>query len=237
MDIIEKFYNETPYPDVATFLGPAPEYKMDLAVPKHINYDNKYICVAGCGTCQAFMVGNQLPNARIIGCDVSKTSLEITERLLKKFDIKNVTLIHSRFEDIKQTGFSLVLASGVMHHTEDRILFMNKSYDILEYDGIFRGMVYNIDGRKGIRELNNFFVNNNFTVSDVIKYFEKNPNEFFNSQNKVHNEIKDTWLNPRFHEYNVESLDEEFNMSKWVNSKRAFQVIPTKTQIYFEFRK
>lgn len=236
-DVIEEFYDSTPYPDTATFLGFIPNTRKDLAVPEDENYDDRLICIAGCGTTQAFLVGNQLPKARVIGCDVSEKSLKYTQSLLSRYNINNVQLYHSSFEDLDCKDASLVLASGVMHHTKDRIAFMNKAYDVLHSNGRFRGMVYNLEGRKGIRELSDFFISNNFTVHDVKRYFEKNPSSFYDHQTKVDVEIKDTWLNPRFHEYTVDTLDAEFNTSKWKNCKRGYQVIPTKTQIYFEFRK
>ena len=236
-DVIEDFYDNTPYPDTATYLGFSPDTKKDLAVPEDEDYTDKLICIAGCGTTQAFLVGNQLPKAKVIGCDVSEKSLKYAQSLLNKYKISNVQLYRSSFEDFDCKNASLVLASGVMHHTKDRIAFMNKAYEVLHSNGRFRGMVYNIEGRKGIRELSNFFIENNFTVHDVRQFFEKNQFQFYDNQSKVDVEIKDTWLNPRFHEYTVATLDAEFNMSNWKNCKRGYQVIPTKTQIYFEFKK
>lgn len=237
-DVISNFYNNHPYPDISTFLGFSPTRKVDLAVPTDEDYTNKSICIAGCGTCQAFLVAQHLPKTRIVACDVAAKPIKITQDLLDKYDIKNVKLILSAFEDLSETGFDLILASGVMHHTANRKAFMNKAHDTMNFNGRFRGMVYHLDGRLGIKELSDYFIKNNFTVHDVRKYFESYPkHHMFLGQTKVDVEIADTWLNPRFHEYTVETLEEEFNQTQWKGCKRAFQVTPDNLKIYFEFRK
>jgi SAM-dependent methyltransferase len=236
-DVIEEFYNGNPYPDVATFLGFTPETKRDLAVPEDIDYRNARICIAGCGTCQPLLLANEFPNAYIVGLDISEKSLKTAKQLLDRYNRTNVKLIHEHFENFVETNFDLVLASGVMHHTENRKVFMNKAYDVTKSNGRFRGMVYNKEGRQGVRELSDFFIKNDYSVAQVRKYFEDNPHPFYMNQTKVDVEIADTWLNPRFHEYTTKTLKEEFTDSKWIGCRHKFSVIPTKHQIYFEIIK
>src|SRR5262249_42950732 len=62
------------------------------------------ILVAGCGSMSAAAQAFLYPQARVVGIDVSRTSLEHTEFLQKKHNLTNLTLRHLRLEEVATLG-------------------------------------------------------------------------------------------------------------------------------------
>lgn len=237
-DELIEFYNKYPYPDIKKYMSPDINLRnlYDTTLPPSPEIDGKKICIAGCGTFQTFLIAQHLKKSIVVGVDISETSLTISKNLCKEYDVNNVVFIKSHFEDIIDS-FDIVLATGVFHHTRDIPAFLNNAYKILNPGGVFRGFVYNIEGRQTIRELSNYFISNEFDVSDVRRYFELHKNDFYDLQNKQDEEIADTWLNPRFKEYSVETLNEEFNNTLWKNCTLETDVRNDKKKLYFNIKK
>lgn len=232
IDVIQDFYNSNPYPMVYKGI----ENLYDLSVPEDIDYSDKDICIAGCGTCQAFLVHQIAPTARIMAVDVSETSIAMSKEVDRKYGAKNINYVHDHFENIEAKDFDLVISTGVLHHVENRRKFFDKAFEILKDGGIFSGMVYHLDGRRGIRELVDYFMANSFTIQDVRRYFEAHPNKYY-EKDKHDNEQADKWLNPRFHEYTIRSLNQEIDFSAWAGCERKFWLSGNDMKLNFRLRK
>ena len=98
-DPIYKFYTHHPYPPPVDNLDRARDLWRDENVHRaefHLLWPQKEyradldVLVAGCGTFQAARVAVCRPAARVVGIDVSPTSLEHTEALKQKYNLTNL---------------------------------------------------------------------------------------------------------------------------------------------------
>src|SRR5688572_11495983 len=88
-------------------LWPGKEYRSDLDV-----------LVAGCGTFQAAKYALCHPAARVVGVDVSPTSLDHTERLKQKYNLTNLETRQLPIENVHDLDqhFDQIISTGVLHH-------------------------------------------------------------------------------------------------------------------------
>src|SRR5262245_31924800 len=98
-DPIAEFYTRHPYPPPVDNLDRARDEWRDpnrhRAEFRLLWPDRRYradldILVAGCGTWQAAKYALCRPEARVVGIDVSPTSIEHTERLKRQYSLTNV---------------------------------------------------------------------------------------------------------------------------------------------------
>ena len=94
-DAISDFYDRHPYPPPIDDLD-ADTGAWHDGVRRRVEHarlwptlryrDDHTILVAGCGTSQAARYAVRYPNARIVGIDVSPTSIAATRRLIERHD-------------------------------------------------------------------------------------------------------------------------------------------------------
>ena len=120
---------------------PNKEYRADLDV-----------LIAGCGTWQAAKYAIGHPEARVVGIDVSPTSLEHTERLKQLHDLKNLEVRQLAIENAAELdqSFDLIICTGVLHHLVDPDAGLRALRSALKPDGAMNLMVYAPYGRAGI---------------------------------------------------------------------------------------
>jgi 2-polyprenyl-3-methyl-5-hydroxy-6-metoxy-1,4-benzoquinol methylase len=72
--------------------------------------------------------------------DISETSLEVTEELLRAYniDIENVNFVNNDFLNIEKPfkGYDFIVMGEVLEHIEDPIKFLNKAKMMLEENGV-----------------------------------------------------------------------------------------------------
>lgn len=244
---VQSFYEKYPYPAGYDILK-TPKgnicYKSGVA-PENIQGD---ILVIGCGTCEANIIALMNPDAEVWGIDLSAASLDIARAQAVKFSIDNV--IYDRmnfldFDDIYDEEFDYVIATGVLHHTNEPLRFINNTHACLKKDGVFSGMVYNEKGRDGIRKANNEFRSLGFTTDDVLRNALQTPGSKVSSWVRKHSradvEIADTWLNPYFDEYTPETFGRLFEQSLFKESVFALKLkmaeFEDNTKILFNIKK
>ena len=122
-------------------LWPDKEYRADLDV-----------LVAGCGTWQAAKHAISHPKARVVGIDVSSTSLEHTERLKQSHDLTNLEIRQLAIENVAELDqqFDLIICTGVLHHLVDPDAGLRALRSVLKPDGAMHLMVYAPYGRAGV---------------------------------------------------------------------------------------
>ncbi len=129
-DPVCEFYTSHPYPPPVENLDRARDMWQDENVHRaeyHLLWpDKEYrpdldVLVAGCGTWQAAKYALCHPAARVVGIDVSPTSLEHTEKLKQKYNLTNLETRQLPIENAGDLGqlFDHIICTGVLHHLVD----------------------------------------------------------------------------------------------------------------------
>ena len=167
IDEISAFYTAHPYPPPVDNLDRVRDEWRDanrhraeyhLLWPAKPYRDDLNILVAGCGTWQAAKYALCYPRAKVIGIDVSTTSLKETEKLKRKYNLDNLRTEQLAIEDVGELGksFDLIICTGVLHHLADPDAGLQALASVLDADGAMHLMVYASYGRAGIYMLQDY---------------------------------------------------------------------------------
>jgi SAM-dependent methyltransferase len=170
LDVAEKvrdFYDRYPYPSPVDSLEKYGELWQNqqrrradyhLFWPGRPYRDDCSILIAGCGTSQAAKHALRWTAAQVTGIDISATSLQCTEDLKRKNNLRNLQLHElpiDRVADLGQT-FDQIVCTGVLHHLVDPDAGLAALRKALKPDGVMHLMVYAPYGRSGIYMLQEF---------------------------------------------------------------------------------
>jgi len=110
------------------------------------------VLVAGCGTNLAPIFAATMPNARVVGIDISGSSLELSRALAEREGLTNVEHHQLALEDVAELGrgFDYIACTGVLHHLADPVRGLAALGSMLADDGAMQIMVYARYGRHGI---------------------------------------------------------------------------------------
>jgi SAM-dependent methyltransferase len=158
---VREFYERKPYPPPFTTLDEHRVLYRDpnrrralfhLFWPTDPPREDLKILVAGCGTSQAARYALREPGARVVGIDVSETSLRYTRDLQRKYDLQNLELHQLPVERVQELGadFDQIICTGVLHHLPDPDCGLRALRAVLRGDGAMHLMVYAPYGRAGI---------------------------------------------------------------------------------------
>ena len=229
VDPIREFYTRHPYPPPVENLDRARDMWQDQTIHRaefHLLWPHKEyranlnVLVAGCGTWQAAKHAICHPAARVVAIDVSTTSLEHTEKLKHKYDLKN---LETRQVSIENAGdldqqFDLIICTGVLHHLADPDTGLRALRSVLNSEGAMYLMVYAPYGRTGIYMLQEYcrrlgIETSQQEINDLIAVLRMLPQhhpllatqggsrEFVNGD-----ALADALLNPRDRSYSVPQL-------------------------------
>jgi SAM-dependent methyltransferase len=160
-DQVRAFYDKHPYPPPVTGLDGYRQQWQDegrrradyhLFWPAKSYYEDMDILVAGCGTSQATKYALRHPTARIVGVDVSSTSIQETEKLKRKYELTNLELLQLPVERVQELDqqFDKIICTGVLHHLPEPEVGLLALRQVLKPDGALHLMVYASYGRTGI---------------------------------------------------------------------------------------
>ncbi len=160
-DPIAEFYSLHPYPPPVDNLDRARDEWRDparqraefhLFWPRRSYHADLDILVAGCGTWQAARYALCRPESRVVGIDVSPTSIEHTDRLKRQYDLTNLETRQLTVERAAELGrrFDLVVCTGVLHHLADPDAGLGALRSVLKPGGAMYLMVYAPYGRTGV---------------------------------------------------------------------------------------
>jgi len=166
-DPVSDFYTQHPYPPPVANLDRARDEWRDANRARaeyHLLWPNKPyraaldILVAGCGTWQAAKYALCRPEARVVGIDVSLTSIEHTEKLRQQYNLTNLELYQLPLEHIGQLErcFDLIVCTGVLHHLANPDAGLQALRSVLKPEGALYLMVYAPYGRAGVYMLQEY---------------------------------------------------------------------------------
>lgn len=158
---VRAFYEAHPYPPAVSDLD---EYRDRWADPgrrraSHCLFwpevrqgEPRSILVAGCGTAQAARHALRNPAHRVVGIDVSRTSIDATLALKARYGLDNLEVRPLAVEDAAELGerFDLVVCTGVLHHLPDPDRGLQALREVLAPGGAVHLMVYARYGRAGV---------------------------------------------------------------------------------------
>ena len=160
-DPIGDFYTSHPFPPPIENLDRAREMWQDENIHRaehHLLWPEKEyradldVLIAGCGTWQAAKYAISHPKARVVGIDVSSTSLEHTEKLKQNYNLTNLEARQLAVENVAELDqqFDLIVCTGVLHHLVDPDAGLRALRSVLKPDGAMNLMVYAPYGRDGV---------------------------------------------------------------------------------------
>jgi SAM-dependent methyltransferase len=184
--------------------------------------DDRSILVAGCGTVQAAHYALRWPHARVVGIDVSATSIEYTRELKRKHALDNLEVYQLRVERVPELGrsFEYVICTGVVHHLPDPDAGVHALRDVLAPNGALHIMVYAPYGRAGVYMLQEYCRRlgvgwSNSEVADLATSLKALPADhplapLLRTSPDFANKdaLADALLHPRDRSYSVEQLME-----------------------------
>jgi SAM-dependent methyltransferase len=161
LDPVCEFYASHPYPPPIENLDRARDMWQDenvLRAEYHVLWPHKEyrpdldVLVAGCGTWQAAKYALCHPASRVVGIDVSPTSLKHTEMLKRKYNLTNLETMQLPLEDVGDLDhrFDHIVCTGVLHHLVDPNAGLRALRSVLRSDGAMYLMVYAPYGRTGV---------------------------------------------------------------------------------------
>jgi len=163
---VANFYERHPYPapvdDLAAYRRSWDDRRRraesSLFWPSEPWRDDRSILVAGCGTAQAAHYAVRWPNARVVGIDVSATSIAFTQELKRRYALENLEVRQLALEDVAELGetFEYAICTGVLHHLLDPGAGLRALRDILAPAGALHVMVYAPYGRAGVYMLQEY---------------------------------------------------------------------------------
>jgi SAM-dependent methyltransferase len=166
-DPIGDFYTSHPYPPPVENLDRARDLWQDENVHRaefHLLWPHQEyrpdlnVLVAGCGTWQAAKFALCHPAARVVGVDISPTSLKHTEALKQKYDLNNLETRQLPIENVQDLTrqFDLIISTGVLHHLADPNAGLRALRSVLQPEGAMYLMVYAPYGRTGVHMLQEY---------------------------------------------------------------------------------
>ncbi len=173
---VSNFYETHPYPalidDVDAYRNAWDDGRRraesHLFWPAEPFRQNRSILVAGCGTVQAAHYALRWPGSRVIGIDVSATSIAFAEELKRKHALDNLEVRQLAIEDAPELGltFEHVVCTGVLHHLPDPDAGLRAFRAVLAPNGALNLMLYAPYGRAGIYMLQEYCRRLGITATD-----------------------------------------------------------------------
>ena len=166
-DVVSRFYDRHPYPPPVTDLN---DYRdrwnelgrrraeYHLLFPRQPFDGNLDVLIAGCGTFQAAHHAMRWPDGRVVGIDVSETSLRHSEILRRRYGLESLELHQLPIERAAELDrrFDLVVCTGVLHHLADPDAGLRALRDVLRPNGALLLMVYARYGRVGVEMIQEY---------------------------------------------------------------------------------
>jgi SAM-dependent methyltransferase len=230
-DIVNQQYEKWTYPFPVEDLEAWRVDNWDRMDPSHAQPmlwpDREYrpdmdILIAGCGTNQAAELAFMNRGAKVLGIDISQSSLRHQEYLKDKHGLDNLELQLLPIEELPTLAreFDLIISTGVLHHMADPLAGLRSLAACIRPDGVIGLMLYAKHGRIGVNLLQSAFQDLGLQqdeesvrlVRGILKWLPAE--HYVRSYLAVANDVSydaglvDTFLHGREHTYTVEDCFE-----------------------------
>jgi SAM-dependent methyltransferase len=228
-DPVRDFYTRHPYPPPVSNLDRARDEWRDAnrhRAEYHLLWPDKPyratldILIAGCGTWQAAKYALCRPDARVVGIDVSTTSIAHTQKLKQQYNLANLEIRQLPVEHAGELErpFDLIVCTGVLHHLADPDVGLRTLRDLLEPEGAMYLMLYAPYGRTGVYMLQEYcrrlgVGTSDQEIHDLVATLESLPQHhplvtLLRGSRDARNAdaLADAVLNPRDRSYSVPQL-------------------------------
>lgn len=231
-EALQRLYEQFPYPKEVSGLDDFkagrrqpiwnPKTSFSVFFPQDKPREDLDILVAGCGTNLVPVFGAFMPEARIVGVDISEASLKISAEQSAANGIDNVEHIQLPLEDIASLGrdFDFVCCTGVLHHLADPAAGLRALGRVTRPGGAIMAMVYARYGRQGIYMLQELATKLGLRIDELtaaktqkllallppthpFRLVYRNAGEVISRE-----EVMDMILNPRDRSYRVHDVRE-----------------------------
>jgi len=118
--------------------------------------DSPEILIAGCGTGQhSIGTAAQFKNSKVLGLDLSLSSLAYAKRKTQELQIENIDYIQGDILELKQLcrQFDVIECAGVLHHMDNPMDGWKVLVEILRPGGLMRIGLYSETGRLHIAQI------------------------------------------------------------------------------------
>ena len=231
-DLVAKQYEEYVYPlpiqdledDAATghYEMLDPFFFRRKYWPKNVEPENLNILIAGCGTSQAARIAYRNKNCRVVGIDISQSSLGHQLHLKNKHSLANLEVHQLEIENIEELNekFDLVISTGVLHHLKSPTIGLQALKKVLLPHGAMGIMLYGKYPRVGVYMLQEVFKTlkydqSSINIEKVKKTITSLPkwhhlNRYLQMSEDLHYDsgIVDTFLHTRDISYSVDDIFE-----------------------------
>lgn len=240
-DPIADFYERHPYPPPVDELRVSDTADRDrrrrshhLIWPRTPPPDTAVWLVAGCGTSQAARHALVNPDVRVVGIDVSASSVEHTRRLADQHELANLEVHQLPIERAAELDqrFDHVVCTGVLHHLADPGRGLEALRTVLAPAGALTLMVYAQYGRTGVYMLQEYcrrlgIAPTPHELHDLVATLGELPaghplDHVLRNSRDFHDDdaLADALLNPRDRAYSVPELFEllsgaGFRFGRW----------------------
>lgn len=229
-DLVAKQYEEFVYPlpiqdlddDAATghYEMLDPFFFRRKYWPKNVEPENLNILIAGCGTSQAARIAYRNKNCRVVGIDISKSSLGHQLYLKNKHSLNNLEVHQLEIENIKELHeeFDLIISTGVLHHLKSPTVGLSALKEVLQPHGVMGIMLYGKYPRVGVYMLQEVFKTLNYeqtpaNIEKIKKTLKTLPQwhylrRYLEMAEDLHYDsgIVDTFLHTRDVSYSVDDI-------------------------------
>lgn len=204
---VRQHYDSHPYPSYPLFLrGDRAQLERVKVVNWNVKRQIKEILVAGCGAVAGFMFAQANPNSKIVGLDLSKKSLRISQWRSLIWGVRNVEY---RCKDLldEKGSFDAIDAYGVLHHTVDPEKSLEHLFSLLLPGGVMRVMLYSSSARKDYEEIRSRLMAQSFKEVDSARRFLKEQSIECFGEMKTHSGLADSVLHPLVHTFDRKDVE------------------------------
>lgn len=153
---LRDLYEAYPYPERMAEGASDPYLELMASFSSHPPTSPPSFLDAGCGTGLNLLGAATIyPHYQVFGCDINRVALAQIKADIKKFALKNVSILEAELSELPQSfgppqGFNAIFCTGVLHHLTKPELALNKLADRLAPQGVLRLLVYSKRGRQNL---------------------------------------------------------------------------------------
>ena len=154
--LVRAQYEEHPYPrwrELPPVLPLANSFSINSVADAVAADRQAPFLVAGCGTgFEPLLLATQFPERAIVALDLSRASLGYASRMAAQLGVENVRFVHGDLFDVGHLGcrFSMIAASGVLHHLADPLAGWRVLTEHLRDSGVMKVALYSRRARATI---------------------------------------------------------------------------------------